>query len=499
MAASGAAVFLLHPLQVETVAWVSQRKNLLAMLFFLIAWELYCRYREQPRRCAPAYAGSLLAFVAAGLCKPVVVILPLVLLLDDFCTLPSGVRRRWLDKLPFLAIAAAVAGLSMISQQPDHLTWGGSAGGGMSGYHGGSLFATFLTMATVLCRYLGLILWPVKLSALYDHTVFTSLNVTVAVALIIVAVLGLLVALLLRQSRRYGFWALFFVTALLPVSQIIPLVTLMNDRYLYFPLIGIAALAGGVAAKSCASYGRKAWPVLSAIILLLGLLSFQRAGVWRDDITLWQDTVRKTPDRAEAWQNLALSLQASPANRKREAIAAFERSYELQPRDTTIYLLGTVYQELKEYDNALSCFQDLLEKSPDNVMGLTALGNTYRLMGAHDKAEQALQRAHLLQPEAMQVVGFLARLYLDMGDRIRARSYYHLLEKEQQDAESSFELACLYGRANNDQALVWLEKALQRGYRDTGALQGRSELAPLRTTPSFARLMAQYFPPKGSR
>lgn len=222
MAVCGAAIFLLHPIQVETVAWVSQRKTLLAMAFFLLAWELYCRYRQKITAAKTEYTLALLAFAVAGLCKSVVVILPLVLLLDDLCSAFSSNRRRLLDKLPFFVIAAAIAWLAILSQQPDTITWGGAAGGGMSAYHGGSHYATFLTMVTVLLRYIWLIVWPLKLSALYDHTVYTVINSQVVGAALILATLVIFSMVLFRQNRRAGFWPLFFLTALLPVSQIIP-------------------------------------------------------------------------------------------------------------------------------------------------------------------------------------------------------------------------------------------------------------------------------------
>lgn len=420
LAFCGAAVFLLHPLQVETVAWVSQRKNLLAMLFFLLAWELYCRYRQSPTQARLCYAASLAAFVLAGLSKSVVVIFPLILVWAEFFFSPGREERRWRDKLPFFAVAVLVAGLALLSQQPDNLTWGGSSGGGMSGYHGGSLFATFLTMLTVVCRYLWLILWPVDLSVLYEHTVFTAVSLRVVAAAGLLLLLVGLACLLFRQNRRYGFWPIFFLTALLPVSQIVPLVTLMNDRYLYFPMLAVAGLYGAGCATLLERFGRRGLLPVAVVLPILALLSFQRAGVWRDDISLWRDTALKSPGKAEAWQNLAVSLQRSPADYKREAIAAYERSYELAPRETTLYLLGTVYQELKEYDTALLCFQHLLERSPDNVMGLTALGNTYRLMGEYEKAELPLRRAYQLQPEAREIARFLELLRSDRTARVKA-------------------------------------------------------------------------------
>ncbi|HEY6009546.1 MAG TPA: hypothetical protein VIU40_14570, partial [Geobacteraceae bacterium] len=236
----GAFIFLLHPVQVESVAWVSQRKNVLAMVFFLVALLLYCAYRQEAgRHRRLAYACSLAAFALALLAKAVTVVLPLVLVCLDVCFLEQGAwRRRLADKAPYLLAAAAVALLTYISQDP-------AIGGGRSEYWGGSLPATLLTMAPVLVRYLGMIVWPLQLSPAYAQPFKETVDGQVLLSLLVLLLLVGGGFRLFRRDRRLAFWLLFAALAILPVSQFVPLVTLMNDRYLYFPLLGVAAVCGG--------------------------------------------------------------------------------------------------------------------------------------------------------------------------------------------------------------------------------------------------------------
>ncbi|NVN99422.1 MAG: tetratricopeptide repeat protein [Geobacteraceae bacterium] len=496
----GSAIFLLHPVQVESVAWISQRKSLLSMVFFLASWECYRYYRDKGYNRGLWYFASLTLFVLAGLSKSVVVILPLVFILYDFCFPPTTARKHWLDKIPYFALSILLVLITMSSQQPDTATWGSPSAGGITAYHGGSPWATFLTMLPVICRYLWMIIWPVNLSVLYDPPVYTSVSLPVILSFMILLLLGVLSWRLLTRDRRSGFWVLFSVVAFIPVSQLIPIVTLMNDRYLYFPMIGIAGIFGLAVASINEKYGSRVVWVPTLVIIIFSILSYVRAGVWSDDITLWQDAVKKAPGKAEVWQNLGLSLQASPDNRKAEAIAAFEKSMEVVPMDSTLYLLGKAEQQRGNYSKALSHFEMLIALRPDNVMGLTALGDMYRLLGERDAALSCLLQAQSLQPEALQVSIVLGKLYADRGDLQQARNSFLRVEKEVQDGEIAFELACLEARqGNSGNALSWLEVAFQRGYRDVKEIHSRKELSRLKDEPLFVTLQTRFFTDKGPK
>ncbi|HEY5976088.1 MAG TPA: hypothetical protein VIU41_15245, partial [Geobacteraceae bacterium] len=225
---AAAGLFLLHPVQVESVAWISQRKNLLAMVFFLLALHAWHRYRQAGGRW---YLLCLVAFLAALLSKSVTVVLPLVLALFDLCLLPAARRQRWLlDKLPFLAVAGLAGLLAYYSQSAEFQ-------GGRMGYLNDSPWQQLLTMLPVFVRYLGLLVWPSRLSAIYQPPLKTAMDGEVVASALLLGLFVLAGWLLWRRRRDSFFWYALFFVGLLPVSHLVPLTTLMNDRYLYFPML----------------------------------------------------------------------------------------------------------------------------------------------------------------------------------------------------------------------------------------------------------------------
>jgi protein O-mannosyl-transferase len=498
VATVGAAMFLLHPVQVETVAWVSQRKNLLAMCFFLIAWEGYCRYRDAGEgKGRLAYGASVAALVLALLAKSVAVIFPAVILAYDYCFPQAGRRLRLADKVPYLLAAAGVALLAIRSQVQDAGVWG-AGGGRLAGYHGGSPLATFFTMLPVLCRYLGMLVWPAGLSAEYDPAIHRGIDPAVAGAALLLAGVAFLAVRLFRRDRRLGFWPLFFVIGLVPVAQIVPLVTLMNDRYLYFPILGVAALAGAGAVRlreRLASRPALFRLLVAGPLVLLAAVSLQRSGVWRNPVTLWRDAVEKTPTRSSTWERLGEACNFSTPALKEEAERAYLRAIELDPSsDISRYNLGVLYTDTGAYDRARETLTALLERNPQNVMGWAALGTVHLHTRDYARAEEAYRRAETLQPDALQVKSLLGDLALARGQLDEARGFYGQVEAQGlNDPAIAYQLACVEARAGRtDEALAWLEKSLQRGFTDAGRLSGDPELVALRGEPRFGQLLRQY-------
>jgi tetratricopeptide (TPR) repeat protein len=501
-AAVAAALFLLHPVQVETVAWASQRKTLLAMLFFLAAWLCYNRFREAVpgAKSRLYYLAALASFVLALLSKSVAVIFPLVLILFDVCFPRGGQRFRLLDKLPFVLLSGGAVVLSLVSQMPDDNVWGGG-GGRVAGYHGGSLLATLYTMLPVLCRYLVMVVFPTGLRAEYDAPIHQSLDAAVAWALCALLAVGLMQVQLFRVDRRLGFWALLFWVGLLPVSQIVPLVTLMNDRYLYFPLLGAAALIGIGTSYVCrpleGRYLVHFRCFVVSLFILLSAASFQRVAVWNNAITFWQDAVMKNPARVSSWEKLGEAYHVLEPSNPAEAEQAYRRALQLDPSsEITLYNLGILYTQQGEFETARVFLTRLLEINPEHVMGLTALGDVEAGKGRYAEAEQAYLTAYSLQPDAVQVMRALGSLSIVMGQYGRARSWYAAIEGKGwgngQDAYQLARVAAASGRG--DEALIWLEIALQRGYRDREGMVGSQELGGVVHGPGFKRLMQTYFP-----
>jgi tetratricopeptide (TPR) repeat protein len=499
----GTAFFLLHPVQVESVAWISQRKNLLAMLFFLAAWHSYCQYRKaNNEKRWPFYTASIVFFVLAVLSKSVAVVFPAVMLLYDICFAPNDKSRRFLDKIPYVLIASVVVMFTMLSQVAIIDEWGGGdlGGGRVSGFHGGSIIATVFTMLPVFCRYLGMLVWPVDLSAVYLPPIHHAAEPAVIAAALLITVIGMLCTWLYRVNRQFGFWPMLVVVCILPVSQIVPLVTLMNDRYLYFPLLGAAALVGVGGAELWHRFGVKYhWLIAISLALPLALLaacSFQRTAVWKNDVTFNEDVVTKSPNTYRSWEALGEAYYFALPQQTLKAQQAYLRALELYPTSMlTLYNLGVLYIEMGEIDKGNELLTKLVALNPNHAMGWAYLGNSFRQMNQYPEAADAFLQALALQPDNRQALLWLGELYLLQKQTDQARMYYGRLASIDPDSsEVAFQMACVEALAGqSDRALVWLEKSFQLGYRDRQSIMNCRELALLHDSARFKNLLQQYF------
>jgi tetratricopeptide (TPR) repeat protein len=492
------AIFLLHPVQVESVGWISERKGLLSLFFLLLSWEGYCRYRKaEPGGGRFAYALSLAAFILSLLAKTAGVVLPLVLLMYDWCYEKKGHRIRLRDKLPYLAVSGVFSAIEI---------YAGTHGGSTVGYHGGSPLATFYTMLTVFCRYLRLLVWPAGLNIEHLPPVYRTPEIAVIGAVLLLTLLAGAGYHLFKTDRRLGFWALFFWVGLLPVSQIFPQLLLMYEHYLYMPIIGVGALAGFGAVTLRNRIGiRRAWILYAGIVawlLALSVTSFQRTAVWKDSLALFTDATAKSPNGFRVWETLGevyRYLGNNEASRK-----ALERSLQLKPDSTDVlWALAELHTEKGELDKGYDYLQRLFKINPAYVLGWATLGNNYRIRGDYTKAKEMYNKALALQPDALQVLALLGKLAIIEKNFDEARGYFNRIEADPRKwklAENAYQMVrteALSGRV--DEALAWLEKALYRGYPDYVALNTNLELAPVWNSPRFTYLMQQYFPEEEAR
>jgi protein O-mannosyl-transferase len=404
-AAFAAAVFLVHPVQVESVAWVSERKNVLCMTFSLASLHGYLAYRsaEEGRRLAP-YLAALVALVAALLTKAVAVVIPPLFVLLDLCIFDRAARRRWIaDKVPFAGTALAIIVATLASQEPAIAE--GKATFRMDG------LTTFLTMAPVVARYVGMVLWPAGLASVYQPAVRASPDLAFwASTLVLGAVTASGVALWFRR-REWLPWYAFFFVALVPVLQIVPLPTLMNDRYLYFPMLGAAALAGLAfdrlgAASPGVRIARAA--AVGAILTVLASAAFVRTGVWRDDLSLWRDVTEKTPGSALGWTQLGMSL--IDAGHHADALRAYHRALAVDPTYAMALVnLGAAYNGAGQPESGRPFLLRALEVAPGHFEALMNLGIGYGISGDLAAAERAFAAAVSARPWNAGAVAALER------------------------------------------------------------------------------------------
>ncbi|HEY6839314.1 MAG TPA: tetratricopeptide repeat protein [Geobacteraceae bacterium] len=419
LALLAALFFAVHPVQVETVAWVSQRKNLLAMFFYLLAALGYLVAEESGAK--RWYFLSLAAFVCALLSKSVAVVLPLFLLLLDLGALGTRWEPRLLvNKAPYVLLAAACALAAVITQQ-------GSHGGGRTDFHGGGGGATFFTMLPVFVTYLRMVVWPGGLSAVYDPPLRHSLlEPAVLGALIFLTALFAVSLVSWRRHRERALWFWSAAIGILPVSQLIPITTLMNDRYLYFPMIGFAAFFGCIFTSSADT--ARPWLRRSAqggallCLIALALVAQRRAAVWHDALSLWSDAVVKAPGNQYAHQGLAEVLERR--GELERAAAEYEAAIRLDPTSAELHnQLGVVRSRLGQPDRAVDALREAVRLKPGHYPFAFNLGvfclEAGRLREARDVFIPLLTRA----PADSRVACILAGIAAKLGDGAEAGRY----------------------------------------------------------------------------
>lgn len=411
-----ALLFVLHPVQVESVTWISQRKNVLAMFFALLSFIGYIHARNARQSEYRAYILSLVTFTLALLAKSVTVFLPLAFILYDIMIRQDRNLRGIIRTMtPFLLLSAGCCVLTLMTQHEARTGW-----------HGGSPTATLFTMLPIFIQYLRMLVWPFGLSALYDPPLHHSLlePAVTGSCIALLMLFGAATVLSIRRPREL-FWFWFGVLAILPVCQIVPLTTMMNDRYLYFPLLGIAALLFGSLSPIVTrndTWGRAMICVSLLALLALAIISGQRNLVWKNDLTLWTDAVQKAPGSRFARQGLAEALEA-----RGELVGAAAQYLEALHNDPGSHELnsqaGVVFAQLKEYPRAISCLRYAVQLRPINDGYRMNLAAALLESGAFEEAIGQLKMLYERSPTTRNSC-MLGALHEKIGDNSRATVYY---------------------------------------------------------------------------
>jgi Tfp pilus assembly protein PilF len=428
-----AALFALHPINVESVAWISERKNVLSMFFFLIALAAYGWYARRPG--VGRYLTVTLAFVLALMSKAQVITFPFALLLLDYwplrriqsspgsaeavgdaATHPSptfSFLKLVAEKLPWFALSTASAVITM--RTGTAFSYIAETGANESRF---PLWIRLANAAMGYVKYLEKTFWPADLAPLYPHPGFaTSISAALVSALVLITITILVV--IWRQHRVLFVGWFWFLGILLPMSGVITIGPhFMADRYLYIPQLGIFLIVcWGVADLM------ERWPVPVAayattaalIALVLGVALYRQVSFWSDNATLWEHTVAVTDGNFTAEENLAMALIST--GRAKEALPHLQRAHVLQPADPLATLnLATYEQMLGNYKAAIEGYAAVVQfpgTSPSLLA--TALANSgYAHLSLHryDSAQQEFEAALHEQPvnaAAYRGLGLLAQ------------------------------------------------------------------------------------------
>ncbi len=465
-----AALFALHPINVESVAWIAERKNVLSMLFFLLALAAYGWYARRPG--IGRYLVVTLAYVLSLMSKAQAITFPFALLLLDYWPLerlgqPLAPRGESAGGLSFADLssadhfsgdrssASASASADALARRPsvwrligEKVPWFALSvvsaiitmrtGGAAFSYtvETGATPSTFplwvrlATAAIGYVKYLGRAFWPANLALLYPHPGFaTSIPGAAFSAFAIIAVTALVV--LFRQRRFLVVGWFWYLVTLGPMSGIITIGPhAMADRYAYIPLLGIFVIVAWGAADLV-----KRWHIPMAvsaaatavILLALGIALHRQVSFWTDNVTLWTHTLEITSSNFNAEENLALALIAQ--GRVQEALPHLQRAHVLQPDDPLSTLNIATYDQMHgNYQSALDGFAKVVHFSRTAPsLRATAQANSgyaHLSLKQYDDAKQDFEAALRDRPADSAAYRGLGLLAQRAGDLVQATKDY---------------------------------------------------------------------------
>jgi Tfp pilus assembly protein PilF len=395
-----AALFGLHPLRVESVAWVTERKDVLSTLFWMLALWAYAKYVEAAQgrrlRCNLWYGATLALFALGLMSKPMLVTLPCVLLLLDYWPLErfkhSGVLRLIAEKTPFFVLAVLASVVTLVVQNQ-----GGAVAGGETlplGARGGNALVSY-------CRYLGMMFWPADLAVFYPHPGYWPLGKVLLAGGLILGVSGLLFV----ERRRYPFllmgW-LWYCGTLLPVIGLVQSGDqAMADRFTYVPSLGVLILAiWGMHELT----RRWRYPVIalsvaaSAAILLCMVLTRQQLGYWEGTEALFRHTLEVTENNYIA--HVSLGIELVRKGQIKEAISQYQEVIRLKPDYPLAHNnLGYALLRKGQIEEAIHQYQEAIRLKPDYPLAHNNLGNAFYQKGRTDEAISQYQEAIRLKPD----------------------------------------------------------------------------------------------------
>jgi Flp pilus assembly protein TadD len=455
-----AALFALHPINIQSVAWISERKNTLCTFFFVFTLLAYRWYVQHPN--FQRYLGVALLFMLGVMAKPMIITLPFVLLLLDYWPLDrvrASARsqlRLVIEKLPLLTLSAASAAVTLAVQR---------AGGAIRSDY--PFWLRFSNAVISYVRYLGKAVWPSRLAVFYPYpTQAPPASETLgALFLLILVTAGVLFA----RKRPYlavgWFW---YLGTLVPVIGLVQAGEQgMADRYAYIPFIGLFiavvwTIRSGCRARriSLLCSGLAAAAVLSAY----GIADRAEISYWKNNLSLWSRALAVTQNNYVAENSLGAEL--TNEGRFEEAIEHFQAAAAINPRDAFSQLdLGVCEKRLGNFPAAVKHYQSALDLSTEPTLRATAfsnLGSIYRVQKNYARAEESYKSALELQPDNLFALVGMGLVAQKLGELNRAIEYFsRAVAAQPSDSEYLLLAQALDTRGRKQEAAAAYQRAQQ--------------------------------------
>lgn len=405
-----AALFAVHPVHAEAVAWISGRNEMLSALFMFSSFYFYITYRQSKRTANLLF--SLALFFLALLSKEMAITLPLIIIAYEFCYSSDKIIKKIFypgmfafSVIPYIIIRLAVLkNIGLSYSQP--LIWKISTSPGL------------------IIENLKHLIFPFDLRVLYDIPIkkaFFAAEVLVPALILLIIFSG--IVMLLKSDRRTGFPFLFLFISMLPISGLPVIIQPypVADRYLYIPSAGFLIAAGygfsvlsSLLGKNRLTEFYRKNHVLTVLALILvsvfALLNFQRNFIWKDKLTLMQTMVKDAPNSAFAHYSLGIGYDSFGNLEK--AARQFERAIQIRPDYFEAHNnLGIVYDQLGRSEEALREYQIVLKSDPENIRVRNNLGILYEKRGDFDSALREYEAAIRLDQSNVHAFTNLGLLY----------------------------------------------------------------------------------------
>ncbi len=472
-----AALFGIHPLRVESVAWIAERKDVLCAFFFLLTLLSYCLFvscADTTRRAFWFTAGIALA-AAALLAKPMAVTIPCILLLLDIYpfkrfSFAAGANQKAkvvLEKIPFLLLSGISATLTVMAQH---------AGGAFESLERLPVHLRLVNALYSPLFYLGKMVWPAQLVPYYPFPKTIHFLDLVYYCIAVIVVLGMTRwCIRLWRRGKCAFliaWAYYLIT-LVPVAGIMQVGSqAAADRYTYLPSLSIFLLAGAGVAKLCARFaGRKniiaaGWALAALLVAALGVCTITQIAIWRDSESLWTHVIKVFPGSVPvAHNNLGVLYDRQGLHDK--ALEEYEKALAINPSFADAHAnLGVAYKRRGNYEKAIEEYQKALAGNPNMAEARTNLGLAYYHQGMYDKAVAEYQKALNIDPLLAVAQYNLGMAYYALGMHDKTlEAYTKAVAINPSFAEAHYKLGLTYyEKKNYALAKSHVEKARQLGF-----------------------------------
>jgi protein O-mannosyl-transferase len=446
-------LFVVHPVNVESVVWISSRKYGLLALFSFSAFYFFIKISEGERYHTVYAISSLMATLLALMSSPFAVSLPGLFFLYDYCRDSSNnvfvvFKRRFSYYLPCIILCIPIFMVvwnALVSSEK---------GGAAVPHYEGNPINTLLTMFRVLFDYIRNLIFPLWLNNRYVD--YISVSVFHYQIITSVITIGLLVSFLFRQVKSKHKLPLFclgwFLITWLPVSNIIPIAGMMADRYMYIPAVGlflgfsltIRHLSDNLILSRRFDY----MPVLKvALLIFLSCFTFQRNEVWRNSITLWKDSVKKDPYNPIAHNNLGLAFYK--IGKYDEAVRHYSEALNIKPDFSGAHNnLGNALTNQGKTTEAIAHYKQALKINPAYIKAHINLGNVLKEEGNYNEAIYHYSEVLKAVPDFADIHSYMGNVRYRQRQTAEAISHYSM----------AIEFNPEYAEAHNNLANVLLEQ-----------------------------------------